>query len=454
VNLRTRVALAGGAVVICALSLVAAILYPAVEAGMRGQIDSSLVLAAHQAPELTRQVKAKMAVSGGKAALGDVVLTIGTTAVHFDPAPVAAGPDAKFVDLTGHDVLVADGTDPPYFRDARFDGSLYRVYAAPLAGVPGALVRTARPESDPAPVLNELAWLLLWLTLGAGLVAAAVARFAARRVLSPVGGLIGTVEHITATGDLTASIEASGRDEIGRLGRAFATMTAALDESVGAQRRLVADASHELRTPLTSLTTNLELIAEKPADAQVPALAAEALSQAQELKALINDLVDLARYGQQEPHTEDVRLDLVAERAAARAGRGACGGRVAVDVEACPVLVHGDPDALERAVANLVDNAVKFSPDGGRVHVRVSAQAAHGVIEVSDTGPGIPTADLPFIFDRFYRSPAARALPGSGLGLAIVRRITESHRGDVEAVPLDRGVLLRIRIPALADKTC
>jgi signal transduction histidine kinase len=223
-------------------------------------------------------------------------------------------------------------------------------------------------------------------------------------------------------------------------------MMAALDESVTAQRRLVGDASHELRTPLTSLITNLELIAEQPDDACAPALAAAALAEAGELRVLINDLVELARDGREEFHVEDVRLDLVAERVASRAVGRAPGPRYEVDCR--PTLVRGDPDALERAIGNLVDNALKWSPPGGTVRI----SAAGGTVEVSDEGPGIPPDDLPYIFDRFYRSAAARALPGSGLGLAIVLRIARMHDGTVEAIPLRQGVKFRLRVPHLAVK--
>jgi signal transduction histidine kinase len=213
---------------------------------------------------------------------------------------------------------------------------------------------------------------------------------------------------------------------------------------VGAQRRLVADASHELRTPLTSLITNLELLAEQPGDPSAPALAAAALAEAGELRVLINDLVELARDGRASLHVEDVRLDLVAERVAARAGGRAPGLRYEVDCR--PTLVRGDPDALERAVGNLVDNAQKWSPPDGRVRI----SAAGGTVEVSDDGPGIPGDDLPYIFDRFYRSAKARALPGSGLGLAIVRRIAELHDGTVEAIQLRQGVKFRLSLPEIA----
>jgi signal transduction histidine kinase len=259
-----------------------------------------------------------------------------------------------------------------------------------------------------------------------------------------VGRLTETVERIRATGDLSAPIETPGRDEISRLGQAFAAMTAELDASAGAQRRLVADASHELRTPLTSLITNLELLAERPDDPSAPALAAAALAEAGELRVLINDLVELARDGPTPSHIEDVRLDLVAERVAARAVSRAPGLRYELDCR--PTLVRGDPDALERAIGNLVDNALKWSPPDGRIRI----SAADGTVEVSDDGPGIPADDLPYIFDRFYRSAKARALPGSGLGLAIVRRIADMHGGTVEAIPLQQGVKFRLRVPEIA----
>src|SRR6185312_8811634 len=165
-------------------------------------------------------------------------------------------------------------TARPYFHDEAYRGRTDRIYTAPFPGSPGALVRAALPESNAAPTQAALGWLLLALIPAAALGAAVTARLAAGRVLRPVGRLTETVEQIRATGDLSAPIEAPGQDEISRLGQAFAAMTAALNESVGAQRRLVADASHELRTPLTSLITNLELLAERPDDPSAPALAA------------------------------------------------------------------------------------------------------------------------------------------------------------------------------------
>ncbi len=433
-SLRTRVAIAVGAVVFCALTIVAAVVYPTLGAKLRDKNDQSLVQVAQESPTIAGKLKAAHSV-------GDLV-PFGNTQLQILP-DVTIGPAKGFVDITNHDVLVAYGKDGPYFHDQTYSGVNYRIYTTQFPGQPGVLVRVARPASDPLSTQTALGWLLIALVPAGAIIAALVARLAAGRVLRPVGRLTETVERIRATGDLRAPIQTPGHDEISRLGQAFAAMTAALDESVGAQRRLVADASHELRTPLTSLTTNLELLAERPNDPNAPALTAAALAQAGELRALINDLVDLARYGQESFHLEAVRLDLIAERVVARAAHRTPARSFDLDIR--PTMVHGDPDALERALGNLVDNAVKWSPPAGRIRVT----AAAGTVEVSDQGPGIPAADLPYIFERFYRSAQARALPGSGLGLAIVRRIAEMHDGTVEAIPQQYGAKFRITMPEI-----
>jgi two-component system sensor histidine kinase MprB len=434
-SLRTRVAIAVGAVVFGTLAIVATVIYPAVGANLRGKNDQALIQVAKEAPTIA--TKLKQAGTVGQ------LVPFGATQLQILP-DATAGPTNGFVDLTAHDVQVAGGQAGPYFHDEAYGRVDYRIYAMQFPGSPGTLVRAALPLSDAASTQTALGWLLVALVPAGAIGAAVLARLAAGRVLRPVGQLTETVERIRATGDLSAPIETPGQDEISRLGQAFAAMTAALDESVGAQRRLVADASHELRTPLTSLTTNLELLAERPDDPGAQALVAAALAEAGELRMLINDLVELARDGQASFHVEDVRLDLVAERVAARAAGRASGLTWELDCQ--PTLVRGDPDALERAIGNLVDNALKWSPPGGRIRI----SAVGGTVEVSDEGPGIPADDLPYVFDRFYRSAKARALPGSGLGLAIVRRIADMHDGTVEAIPLQQGVKFRISIPEIA----
>ncbi|HEU5107937.1 MAG TPA: HAMP domain-containing sensor histidine kinase, partial [Micromonosporaceae bacterium] len=291
----------------------------------------------------------------------------GSTLVQFVSPDLFTASGNAFLDVTDRDVRVALGTERPYFQDARYRGADYRVYTAPMPDSRGALVRVARKLSDQAAVLTGLAVLLISLTLAGGLLAALAGRLAARRVLRPVRVLTDAVEHVTATQDLTARVDLTGRDEIGRLGRSFATMMSAVDASVQAQRHLVADASHELRTPLTSLTTNLELLADGDGlrDPEAPVLVREAIDQARELRSLVNNLVDLARYGKDTARAEDTRLDLVVETVLARAATRAAPPRFESVLSPC--LVHVDPDAIERAIGNLVDNAVKWSPPGGRV---------------------------------------------------------------------------------------
>jgi two-component system, OmpR family, sensor histidine kinase MprB len=203
---------------------------------------------------------------------------------------------------------------------------------------------------------------------------------------------------------------------------------AALDESVTAQRQLVADASHELRTPLTSLTTNLDLLEDGAglADPQAPALVRAAREQAGELNQLITDLLDLARYHESAPHREAVRLDLLTDQAVSRLRQHV--PRAVIVAELRPCLVYVDPAAVDHAVGNLVDNAIKWSPPDTAVRVVVE----NGRVLVSDQGPGIPHEDLPHIFERFYRAPDARGMPGTGLGLAIVGSVAQANQGTVE----------------------
>jgi two-component system sensor histidine kinase MprB len=202
-----------------------------------------------------------------------------------------------------------------------------------------------------------------------------------------------------------------------------------LQESVTAQRRLIGDASHELRTPVTSLRTNLEVLREEP---DLPAgerdrLLDDVVHQTEELGGLVGDLIDLARDGEAHSAVEDVRFDALVGEAAARAARFRREVRFVTDLEPC--VVEGVPERLGRAVNNLLDNAARHSPPGGEVEVRL----AGGELSVRDHGAGLDEADLPHLFDRFYRGAAAREHPGSGLGLAIVRQVAEQHGGHVRA---------------------
>jgi two-component system sensor histidine kinase MprB len=258
--------------------------------------------------------------------------------------------------------------------------------------------------------------------------------------------LTDAAEHVAETHDLRGRIDVTGSDELSRLAVSFNTMLAALEQSVAAQRQLVADASHELRTPLTSLRTNFEVLMRPGGlpDESRRKLEHDVLRQFEEMAALVADIVELARDGPSTAEEDDVRLDVLVADAVERAERNT--PTVRFKLVAMPSLVHGVPGRLDRAVTNLLDNAAKWSPPGELVEVDV----ADGTVTVRDHGPGITDADLPFIFDRFYRSAEARSMRGSGLGLAIVRQVAEAHGGHVMVErPPDGGTRFVLTVPAL-----
>jgi two-component system sensor histidine kinase MprB len=241
-------------------------------------------------------------------------------------------------------------------------------------------------------------------------------------------------------------MEPTGSDELGRLAKSFNSMLEALDDSLKSQRQLVADASHELRTPLTSLRTNIEVLAraDKLPDSEREELLRDLTNQISELSGLVGDLIDLARDDEPDIGVEDLRLDLLVASAVHRVKTHWSEVEFVTKLE--PTVVRGAGARLDRAVGNLLDNAAKWSPPGRAVEVEVSG----GEVSVRDHGPGIDEADLPHIFDRFYRASSARALPGSGLGLAIVRRVAESHGGSVTAHKAEGGgTTVRLSLPPL-----
>jgi two-component system sensor histidine kinase MprB len=275
--------------------------------------------------------------------------------------------------------------------------------------------------------------------------AAALAAVVATAVLRPVRRLTAAAESVATTGSLAERVEVEGTDELGRLAARFNGMLVALEDSVGRQRRLVADASHELRTPLTAARTNIDLVREGrlPAE-EVRRALDEASVELDSLTSLVSDLVELARGTERKLRIEEVQLDdLVAgmvERAKARAPQ------TTFVTSLSPALVHVDPALVERAVSNLLDNAVKYSAPGTPIEVSVR----DGEVIVADHGPGISEEDLPRIFDRFYRAANARAKPGAGLGLAIVREAARAHGGDVTAESTASGARFRLTLPATA----
>jgi two-component system sensor histidine kinase MprB len=267
-------------------------------------------------------------------------------------------------------------------------------------------------------------------------VAAVAGGMVTRAGLRPVGRLTEAAERVARTDDLRP-IPVYGSDELARLTEAFNAMLRALAESRERQARLVADAGHELKTPLTSLRTNVELLmaSAAPGAPQLPEeemaeLRADAIGQIEELSTLVGDLVDLTRDDQREVAYEQVDITEVVDRSMERVRRRR--NDIEFDIQVVPWHVYGDAAGLSRAVLNLLDNAAKWSPAGGVVGLRMrQLDPTHMEMIVSDEGPGIPENQRELVFERFYRSDSARAMPGSGLGLAIVKQVVLKHGGSI-----------------------
>ena len=345
--------------------------------------------------------------------------------------------------VTSRAIAVAKGESPPYYVNTSVGPIPVRELVAPLAPGTGTAIATVAPL---APTQHALARIRFWIFLVGGIgiaLAAALAAFVATAVLRPVRRLTAAAESVAATGDLSERVQGGGEDELGRLATRFNEMLAALETSVGAQRRLVADASHELRTPLTAARTNVELLREgKLSDEEAQRALHEASVELDALTTLVSDLVELSRGEERKLRFEPVQLDdlvaSVVERAKARAPQ------MTFATALTPTQVDGDPMLLERAVSNLIDNAVKWSPPGGPIEVTVRA----GEVVVADGGPGVAEQDLPHVFDRFYRAAAARAKPGAGLGLAIVREAATIHGGTATVENGAPGARFRLSLPA------
>ena len=329
----------------------------------------------------------------------------------------------------------------PYFRNVRYRGVAMRLYTMRLPSSSDGLVRTARPLTEANATLAHVRWLLLALTLGGALTAALLGRLTANAVLRPVRALAGAVRAVSSTHDLGERITVSGRDELASLAADFNAMLEALEESQQSQQQLIADASHELRTPLTAHRANIELLArpDLPADRRQRVLGA-AVRGMEELSTLVGDLIQAARNGEAVDARAPLALEALVETAVGRARRRAPELRFETRLERYRLV--GARSRLERAIDNVLDNAIKWSPPRGTIDVRL----VDGTLTVRDHGSGIDDADVPHVFDRFYRSASARALPGSGLGLAIVKQTVDDHGGSVTVANADGGgVLVTLR---------
>jgi two-component system, OmpR family, sensor histidine kinase MprB len=414
-------------------------------------VDASETLALSIAQELVAPASASVARSGQLDAevrqAGGVVVE----AVDRGGAVVRVPGESQELVLQAGDRAAA-APDGPTVRRTGVDstGQPYVVVAVPL-GTTGYALVVGRPLQTTFAILDTERLILLCVIV-AGIVAAAViSTFVASSALRPVRQLTAAVEHVTDTKDFQPVAIRYVAGDLATLASAFNQLLRSISRMRERQARLVADAGHELRTPLTSLTTNVELLgADLHSDhlsvAQKGAILGDVRAQLAELTDLVGDLVHLSRddaAGTFQPL--DVR-DVVTA-AVERVGRRA-GDRV-LDVQLDELYLVGDPDGLERAVTNLLDNAVKWSPPGSTIRVRLEGNR----LRVADSGPGISEADAPYVFDRFFRGETARKTHGTGLGLSIVAKTVEDHGGSVTVGrSSDGGAEFTLQLPGVTSR--
>ncbi len=439
-SLRTRLLLLAATAVAVAVLCASAVTYVVTAHQLEGQLDSSL-----------RDRAARIDPNRIQDTIGRGLPPspfLNTSAEYFQVVGAdgssAHPPDQHALPINHADLAVATNGHSSLLRSVDVGGTHLRVIT--VSNNPGIALQLGRPLTDVDNTLGRLRLDLLLIALGGIALAAALGFFVARTSLGPVKKLTRAAEHVTETQDLTATIEVDRHDELGRLAESFNAMLTALNASRDEQRQLVSDASHELRTPLTALRTNIEVLARQ---SQMPAadrqqLLADVTEQLAEFGTLVGDLVELARGDgpSREQEWVDIQLDDLVQRAVDRSRRHSSGITFEATYE--PSVVHGEAELISRALANVLDNACKWSPPGSVIEVSTH----DGEVVVRDHGPGIDAADLPHIFDRFYRSPAARSMPGSGLGLSIVSRVMESHHGVAIAETVaDGGARFRLQFP-------
>ena len=417
-NFKTRLTVASSLAVAIAIVTASGLIFLVVRAQLRAQVDRSLIQASDHVWLEERGLtpyRMRLETEPG----GPTIFAQGVYASGRVLHPIGEGP---LLPVTEDALAAAEEPIPRTLRDMVVRGTHLRVLTMPYAD--GMSVQLARSLEEVDLTLKRLTVLLFVVAAGGVFVATGLGGAVAGAVLAPVRRLTQTAERVTLTKDTSERIEVEGDDELARLGNSFNAMLGALDEALRKQRQLVTDTSHELRTPLTTIRTNAEVLAKTP-DLEPETrerLVRGIIEESEALSILVNDLLELAREGEAQLRLNDVRLDELADHVLDRLPEGTNFVK-----SLSPTTVTGDPDKLERAIRNLIDNALKWNDAGEPIEVAVSERT----LTVRDHGPGVDEEDIEHAFDRFYRAAGARGMPGSGLGLAIVKQIVEAHGGRV-----------------------
>ncbi len=466
-GLRARLVLWVGLIIVAVLLAFSGAVYATLDRSLSGQIDGSLVERADQVnvavkrelsrphPHRRRHVNIPPPDTFASADTFVQVASLDGEVLRnpFDSSDTVLPRSESAL------AAVRSGRDA--YETVRVNGERVRLYSSPLVvdGQVAGVVQVGRSLGFADRALSQLRLLAgLGLLIALSLAVLGVSLMAGA-TLRPLDRLIRTAESIGSSRDLSRRVEPPGSDdEVGRLAVTFNRMLsrlqssdAQLREALESQRRFVADASHELRTPLTAIRGNagmLRQVAEMSPEDRAEAIE-EIHREAERMSRLVGDLLALARADAgRELKWEPVDLTRLVREVAAQAARLADGREVATETPA-PVEVTGDPDALRQLALILLDNAVKYTPPGGRITVRIETSGGDARLTVADTGIGIAPEHLPRIFERFYRADPARTEGGTGLGLAIAHWVAEQHGGciEVESAP-GRGSTFTVSLPA------
>ena len=441
-KLRTRFLIATSVIVFLTVGILSVAIYATVSRHLLSEVDNSLDARVIAVVETIRprNNQAPLAPSQGNRRFRNP-LEQALLPIRFDTV-------TQVIDRRGDIAIALGQVDLPISRDVaamvrnplaekirltlQIDGVTYRMLSVPIPR--GGALQLGKDISD---IESAKDGILLWLfVLGLLAIAASGSAgwFIARRTARPIQKLAAAAEHIAATRELTTTLEISGDSEVRQLAVSFNSMLGALRLSREQQQQLIQDASHELRTPLTSLRANSELLERENLDAETKNLILRDIrAEVDELAALTGELSSLASDQRLVEQLQIVNLGEAVEEVVDRACRRS--GRIINLERKSPASIRVRPSQLDRAISNLIDNAIKFSPLSGPVEVFVSDRR----IEVRDHGPGIADADKPYIFDRFYRAVATRAAPGSGLGLAIVKQFVDDHDAKIEVADTPGG---------------
>lgn len=466
-SLRLRLALWYGVLTGLAVVLVTLLTYALHTRGHYDDLDHALVtVAQHVAEEYDAAGPGRVDSITAPPSAGLVLR------VHdADGRLIVASPNAALAPEAPPAALLGGPSDPPFDPLVGFapsfmpshpepgalgvatgpDGARWRLYALPLRDERTLLAATPLDRVDAA---TDLFRRLVPLLAGVGAAITMLAGYLlAGRAIRPVATVTETADAIARSRDFARRVPMPPRqDELGRLAATFNRMLASLHEAYQAQQQFVADASHELRAPLTAIQANLELVRRHPElpDAERDEAITEAGREAQRLARLVADLLTLARADAGLPLRRwRVELDRLLLDAFTEARQLARGQHLEIG-RLEPVQISGDPDRLKQLALILLDNAIKYTPPGGQVILELWRNGAAAEILIRDTGVGIPPADLPHVFDRFYRADPARSRDpgGTGLGLPIARWIAQQHGGDVTlASRPGEGTTARVRLP-------